>query len=82
MALRRKPEGLLINALGLNFMSGMLTRTPYGSSNGARPEKLGAIIHRFYGFREIAEQYLKLGYHIGIGGSVLQYSITRPASDI
>ena len=34
--------------------------------------KLGGIIHCFYGSKEIAEQYLKLGYHIGIGGSVLQ----------
>ena len=33
---------------------------------------LGGIIHCFYGSKEIAEQYLKLGYHIGIGGSVLQ----------
>ena len=35
-------------------------------------QKLGGVIHCFYGSREIAEQYLKLGYHIGIGGSVLQ----------
>ena len=34
--------------------------------------KLGGVIHCFYGSREIAAQYLKLGYHIGIGGSVLQ----------
>ena len=34
--------------------------------------KLGGVIHCFYGSEEIAEQYLKLGYHIGIGGSVLQ----------
>ena len=34
--------------------------------------KLGGVIHCFYGSREIADQYLKLGYHIGIGGSVLQ----------
>ena len=34
--------------------------------------KLGGVIHCFYGTKEIAEQYLKLGYHIGIGGSVLQ----------
>jgi len=33
--------------------------------------KLGGVIHCFYGSKEIAEQYLKLGYHIGIGGSVL-----------
>ena len=32
--------------------------------------KLGGVIHCFYGSKEIAEQYLKLGYHIG--GSVLQ----------
>ena len=30
------------------------------------------MIHCFYGSKEIAEQYLKLGYHFGIGGSVLQ----------
>ena len=34
--------------------------------------KLGGVIHCFYGSKEIAKQYLKLGYHIGIGGSVLQ----------
>lgn len=34
--------------------------------------KLGGVIHCFYGSKELAEQYLKLGYHIGIGGSVLQ----------
>ena len=34
--------------------------------------KLGGVIHCFYGSRKIAEQYLKLGYHFGIGGSVLQ----------
>ncbi len=34
--------------------------------------KLGGVIHCFYGSTEIAEQYLKLGYHIGIGGSLLQ----------
>ena len=34
--------------------------------------KLGGVIHCFYGPKEIAEQYLKLGYHIGIGGSVIQ----------
>ena len=34
--------------------------------------KLGGVIHCFYGSKEIAEQYLNLGYHIGIGGSVLQ----------
>ena len=34
--------------------------------------KLGGVIHCFYGSKEIAEQYLKFGYHISIGGSVLQ----------
>ena len=34
--------------------------------------KLGGVIHCFYGSKEIAEQYLQLGYHFGIGGSVLQ----------
>ena len=34
--------------------------------------KLGGVIHCFYGSNKIAEQYLKLGYHIGIGGSILQ----------
>ena len=34
--------------------------------------KLGGVIHCFYGSKEITEQYLKLGYHIGIGGSALQ----------
>ena len=34
--------------------------------------KLGGVIHCFYGTKEIAQQYLKLGYHIGIGGSLLQ----------
>ena len=34
--------------------------------------KLGGVIHCFYGSKEIAERYLKLGYHFGIGGSVLQ----------
>ena len=34
--------------------------------------KLGGVIHCFYGSKEIAERYLKLGYYIGIGGSVLQ----------
>ena len=33
--------------------------------------KLGGVIHCFYGSKEIVEQYLKLGYHVGIGGSVL-----------
>lgn len=35
-------------------------------------QKTGGVIHCFNGTREIAEQYLKLGYHIGIGGSILQ----------
>mgnify|MGYP003305784036 CR=1 FL=1 len=35
-------------------------------------KKLGGVIHCFYGSKEIAEQYLKLGYHFGIGGSLLQ----------
>ena len=34
--------------------------------------RLGGVIHCFNGSKEIAEQYLKLGYHIGIGASVLQ----------
>ena len=34
--------------------------------------KLGGVIHCFYGSWEIAEQYLELGYHFGIGGSLLQ----------
>ena len=34
--------------------------------------KQGGVIHCFYGSWEIAEQYLKLGYHFGIGGSLLQ----------
>lgn len=34
--------------------------------------KLGGVIHCFYGNKEIAEQYLKMGCHIGIGGSILQ----------
>ena len=34
--------------------------------------KLGGVIHCFYGSWEIAEQYLKLGYHFGIGGSLQQ----------
>ncbi len=37
-----------------------------------RARKLGGVIHCFYGSKEIAQQYLKLGYHIGIGGSALQ----------
>ena len=34
--------------------------------------KLGGVIHCFYGSKEIVEQYLDLGYHIGIGGTALQ----------
>lgn len=34
--------------------------------------KLGGVIHCFYGSWEIAERYLKMGYHFGIGGSLLQ----------
>ena len=34
--------------------------------------ELGGVVHCFYGSKEIAKQYLELGYHIGIGGSVLQ----------
>lgn len=34
--------------------------------------KLGGVIHCFYGSWELAQQYLELGYHIGIGGSLLQ----------
>ena len=33
--------------------------------------KPGGVIHCFYGSKEIAAQYLKLGYQTGIGGSVL-----------
>jgi len=34
--------------------------------------KLGGVIHCFYADWATAKQYLELGYHIGIGGSVLQ----------
>lgn len=34
--------------------------------------KLGGVIHCFYASKEIAQQYLNLGYYIGIGGSLLQ----------
>lgn len=34
--------------------------------------KLGGVIHCFNGTKEIAQQYLDLGFHIGIGGSILQ----------
>ena len=42
--------------------------------------KLDGVIHCFYGSKEIAEQYLKQGYHIGIGGSVLQ--LEKRAKDL
>ena len=42
--------------------------------------KLGGVIHCFYGSWEIAEQYLKLGYHFGIGGSLLQQEERARAS--
>lgn len=34
--------------------------------------KLGGVIHCFSGSKEIAGQYVDLGYHLGIGGAVLQ----------
>lgn len=34
--------------------------------------KLGGVVHCFYGSRETARQYLALGFHIGIGGAILQ----------
>ena len=34
--------------------------------------KLGGVIHCFNGSKETAGQYVDLGYHLGIGGSVLQ----------
>lgn len=34
--------------------------------------KLGGVIHCFNGTWETAQKYLELGYHIGIGGSILQ----------
>ena len=34
--------------------------------------KLGGVVHCFYGSGETAEGYLELGYHIGIGGTLLQ----------
>ena len=34
--------------------------------------KLGGVIHCFTGNWEVAQEYLKLGYHFGIGGSILQ----------
>ena len=36
---------------------------------------LGGVIHCFYGSKDIAEQYLKLGYHFGIGGSICQQEV-------
>lgn len=32
----------------------------------------GGVVHCFYGSREIAESYVNLGLHIGIGGTLLQ----------
>ena len=34
--------------------------------------RLGGVVHCFTGDREAAEAYLDLGYHIGIGGALLQ----------
>lgn len=34
--------------------------------------KLGGVVHCFNGTSEIAQQYVQLGYHLGIGGSILQ----------
>lgn len=34
--------------------------------------KLGGVIHCFCSNKELARQYLALGYHIGIGGALLQ----------
>ena len=34
--------------------------------------KLGGVVHCFNGNKAIAQRYLELGYHIGIGGAVLQ----------
>ncbi len=34
--------------------------------------KLGGVIHCFFGTKEVAQQYLDLGYHIGIGGALVQ----------
>lgn len=33
---------------------------------------LGGVVHCFYGNKALAQQYIDLGYHIGIGGSLLQ----------
>lgn len=35
-------------------------------------KKWGGVIHCFYGNREIAGHYVRLGYHVGIGGALLQ----------
>ena len=40
---------------------------------------LGGVIHCFYGSKDIAEQYLKLGYHFGIGGSICQQEVRAGA---
>ena len=34
--------------------------------------KLGGVVHCFVGSAKIAQEYVKLGYHLGIGGSILQ----------
>jgi len=34
--------------------------------------KMSGVIHCFTGNWEVAQEYLKLGYHFGIGGSILQ----------
>lgn len=34
--------------------------------------KMGGVVHCFNGSWETAQEYLKLGYHIGIGGAILQ----------
>ena len=34
--------------------------------------KLGGVVHCFNFRGDVAQQYLRLGYHIGIGGSILQ----------
>lgn len=38
----------------------------------------GGVIHCFYGSSELAQQYLLLGYHIGIGATLLQ---SRPEAE-
>lgn len=42
--------------------------------------RLGGVIHCFCGNQDIAGQYLELGYHIGIGGAILQQE--ERASDL